>query len=187
MHHGCSRLRMIQMTYQSTCVPGPVNWKRIPREIFSTKSFRKMKWIGLLFDVWWFDVSRICYEMLMLARSASLMIVIKFLSNGGKTVKHDSSIRALLIVKPWNPWLRSFRTIWDAIEERRRVVRGNVTQSLITSTSTAIPIYLSLGRNIFHYHSSRYHSSGPVEGLAHYVIRGSIYYAFTWFLWWTHI
>ena len=43
IHHGCSRLRMIQMTYQSKCVPGPVNWKRIPREIFWTKSFRKMK------------------------------------------------------------------------------------------------------------------------------------------------
>lgn len=79
----------------------------------------------------------------------------------------------ILIVKPWNPWPRSFRTIWDAIEERRRVVRGNVTQSLITPTSTAIPIYLSLGRNIFHYHSSRYHSNGPVEGLAHYLTMSS--------------
>ena len=43
IHHGYSRHRMIQMTYQSKCVPGPVNWKRIPREIFWTKSFRKMK------------------------------------------------------------------------------------------------------------------------------------------------
>ena len=43
MHHGGSRLRMIQMTHQSTCVLGPVHWKRIPRGIFSTKSFRKMK------------------------------------------------------------------------------------------------------------------------------------------------
>ena len=113
------------------------------------------------------------------------------IEHGGKSAKHDSPIRAICIVKPWNPWPRSFSTIWDAIEERRRVVRGNVTQSLITSTSTAIPIYLSLGRNIFHYHSSRYHSNGPVEGLAHYAIRynfnGSVYYAFTWPLCRTHI
>ena len=48
------------------------------------------------------------------------MIIVEFSSNGGKTVKHDSPNRVILIVKPWNPWLRSFSMIWDVIEERCR-------------------------------------------------------------------
>ena len=44
-------------------------------------------------------------------------MIVMFLSNGGKSAKHDSPIRAICTVKPWNPWPRSFSTTWDAIAE----------------------------------------------------------------------